>query len=309
MRTAIYRHFPQAIPSAYAVDKMGDQPLQKRLSGWHQRAGLRCPHRPGPLRRRPCDLIRQDNPLPAVCGRVCTHPCEAACGRGEVDEPVAIRELKRFVADWESHQPGAQMDLPEPAEPRPEKVAIVGSGPAGLTSAYYLALRGYQVTIFEALPVAGGMLRVGIPGLPPAPAGHPGLRDRFHQEACGVDIKLNTPLGPEFGLDDIKEQGLSRPYSPGGGRAQGHLHPGVSGEAPARGGLSGVDFLRQAALGQAECPGKRVGGHRRGQRGRGCGPHRASFGQRGGDRSSTAARSRRNAGLRRGRSRRPSRRG
>ena len=105
------------------------------------------------------EVVRERCPLPGICGRICHHPCETVCKRGEVDEPVAIRALKRFVADLEMELP-----LPESAPPaeRPERIAIVGSGPAGLTAAYDLRRAGYPVTVFESEAEAGGMLRYGI---------------------------------------------------------------------------------------------------------------------------------------------------
>ncbi len=107
-------------------------------------------------------LIRLTMPLAGICGRVCTHPCENMCKRGEIDEPIAISSLKRFASDWELRQ--GKMAPPHFLEkPKKERVAVIGAGPAGLNAAYHLGRRGYPVTIFEALPVAGGMLAVGIP--------------------------------------------------------------------------------------------------------------------------------------------------
>src|SRR5512143_760532 len=107
-------------------------------------------------------LIRLTMPLAGICGRVCNHPCENMCKRGEIDEPLAIASLKRFASDWERKQ--AKVASTAFLEKMKEdRVAVVGAGPAGLNAAYQLGRRGYRVTVFEALPVAGGMLAVGIP--------------------------------------------------------------------------------------------------------------------------------------------------
>lgn len=107
------------------------------------------------------EVIKQDNPLPGICGRVCHHPCEEACRRNDLDQAVAIRDIKRFLADYEAENGPVKLDPPE-CEKRPEKIAVVGSGPAGLTAAHFLNRHGFGVTVFEALPQAGGMLRAGI---------------------------------------------------------------------------------------------------------------------------------------------------
>ncbi|MFZ5586502.1 MAG: FAD-dependent oxidoreductase [Thermodesulfobacteriota bacterium] len=249
-RKAIYRHFPQAIPAAYAVDKLGVSPCKDACPAGISVQGYVALIAQGRYREA-LALIRRDNPLPAVCGRVCTHPCETACARADVDQAIAIRELKRFVSDWELEQ--GQMDLPALPKPRPERVAIVGSGPAGLSCAYYLALAGVKSVIHEALPVAGGMLRVGIPAyrLP---------REILDYEIeyirrLGVEIKLNSPVGPGLSLMDLREQGFAAVVAAVG--AHQGLKLAVEGEELA-GVLSGVDFLRAAALGQAERPGERV---------------------------------------------------
>jgi len=146
------------------------------------------------------DLIRQRMPLPSVCGRVCLHPCETACRRRDVEEPVAIMALKGFVADNVSQQLPER--LPQTQE---DKVAIVGSGPAGLAAAYDLIRAGYGATVFESLPVVGGMLSVGIPEhrLPREVL----KRDIDYIEALGVEIKTSTPVGPELSIDDLFNQG------------------------------------------------------------------------------------------------------
>ncbi|MFH1059153.1 MAG: NAD(P)-binding protein [Pseudomonadota bacterium] len=249
-RKAIYRHFPQAIPAAYAVDKLGVSPCKDACPAGISVQGYVALIAQGRYREA-LALIRRDNPLPAVCGRVCTHPCETACARADVDEAVAIRELKRFVSDWEVAQ--GEMDLPTLPEPRPERVAIVGSGPAGLSCAYYLALSGIRSTVYEALPVAGGMLRVGIPAyrLPREVLDY----EIAYIERLGVEIKLNAPVGKGLCLSDLREQGYAAVVAAVG--AHQGLKLAVEGE-DLMGVLSGVDFLRAASLGQAECPGERV---------------------------------------------------
>ena len=249
-RKAIYRHFPQAIPSGFAVDKRGTSPCKDACPAGISVQGYVALIAQGRYREA-LALIRRDNPLPGICGRVCTHPCESACARAEVDEPLAIRDLKRFVSQWEADQ--GEMDLPQVAPRRPEKVAIVGAGPAGLTAAYYLALAGLGVTIYEALPVAGGMLSVGIPAyrLPRQVIDY----EVEYIKGLGVEIELDRPVGPGFTLDDIKAQGYSAVFVSVG--AQRGLKLEVEGE-DLPGVLSGVDFLREAGLGRAACPGRRV---------------------------------------------------
>jgi NADH-quinone oxidoreductase subunit F len=196
------------------------------------------------------DLIREDNPLPSVCGYVCPAPCEIQCRRGEVDQPISIKSLKRFVSDFVREQG-------EGAPPanifRPQKIAIIGSGPAGLSAAYYLAREGYPVSVFETLPVLGGMLRVGIPDyrLPPEVLG-------FDIEAIarlGVEFKTRTAVGQELGLDDLRREGFQAFFLATGAHQEARL--GIRGEERP-GVYSGVEFLRQVALGEKVDPGKNV---------------------------------------------------
>jgi NADH-quinone oxidoreductase subunit F len=147
-------------------------------------------------------ILYSENPLPIICGRVCHHPCESKCRRGKIDKPIAIREIKRFLTDYAMEN---KMDgMPVPVAAKEDKVAVIGSGPAGLTCAYYLALDGYKVTIFEKLPVAGGMLAVAIPEyrLPKAL-----LKYEINNILrLGVEIKLNTEVGKDISFSDIKNQ-------------------------------------------------------------------------------------------------------
>jgi len=189
-------------------------------------------------------LFKQDHPFPGVCGRVCHHPCEGECTRNDVDQPLAIRELHRFLADYEKQS--GETYIPEiEAEKRDEKIAVIGSGPAGLTAAYYLTLNGYQVTIFEKLPEPGGMMRVGIPEyrLP---------RDILASEIdmiqqMGVEIKCGVTFGKDITLDSLKKDGFKACFMAIG--LHGGRKLGIENE-DAAGVLQGVDFLRDAAMGK-----------------------------------------------------------
>lgn len=185
------------------------------------------------------EIIMEDLPLPGVLGRICPHGCEDACRRCEVDEPVAIRDLKRLAADQFDPREIAVECLPE----RKEKVAIIGSGPAGLAAGYHLAKAGIKSTIFEALPEAGGMLRVGIPD-------HRLPREILDKEIeivtnLGVEIKTNTPLGADLTIDDLFQQGYKAVYLALG--AHKGITLGIPGEK-SEGVRQGVDFLRELNL-------------------------------------------------------------
>ena len=194
-------------------------------------------------------IIMEDLPLPGVLGRICPHGCEDACRRCDVDHPVAIRDLKRLAADQFDPR---EIEIPT-AAPREERVAIIGSGPAGLSAAYQLARKGIMSTIFEALPKAGGMLRVGIPDhrLPPE------ILDREIEliTNMGVELKTNTPLGDDLTVDALFEQGFKSVYLALG--AHKGITLGVPGEQ-AKGVRQGVDFLREVNLSGTAPVGKHV---------------------------------------------------
>lgn len=193
-------------------------------------------------------VIKQTNPLPLVLGRVCHHPCEEKCDRRKFDEPLAIREVKRFVADY-AYENNFEYRPPKRAE-RKEKIAIVGSGPAGLAAAYDLIIEGFGVTVFEALPVAGGMLAVGIPEyrLPKKFLEH----DIEQIRKMGVKIKLNTPIQ---NIDDLFARDYKAIFLAVG--AHGERRMNIPGEE--LGGVFwGTEFLKDLNSGQSVDLGKKV---------------------------------------------------
>ncbi|QEE15325.1 FAD-dependent oxidoreductase [Promethearchaeum syntrophicum] len=155
------------------------------------------------------DLIRDMNPLPSVCGRVCTHECEYNCTLIGTNHPIAIRELKKFVTEWEMDLEKKNWKNPKKEE-NAKKVAIIGSGPSGLSCAYYLANKGYRPTIFEKTDKLGGMLRFGIPKfrLPDEVLDY----DIEFIKSAGVEFKLNSPIGPNLTFNDLKKQGYEAFY-------------------------------------------------------------------------------------------------
>jgi 2-oxoacid:acceptor oxidoreductase delta subunit (pyruvate/2-ketoisovalerate family) len=194
------------------------------------------------------ELLKEESPFPGVCGRVCYHPCESSCNRGGFDEPLAVNALERFVADTALSR-GCRSS--PNIRKRPEKAAVIGSGPAGLTCAYHLARLGYGVTVFEALPVLGGMLRVGIPEyrLPKKI-----LEAEIDQILdLGVGVETNSRLGSDLSFADLKSfQAVFLAVGNHVGRPLG-----IDGEKN-RGILSGVEFLRRNRLNGEVPVGKRV---------------------------------------------------
>ncbi|NIS80183.1 MAG: FAD-dependent oxidoreductase [Anaerolineales bacterium] len=159
-RRAAHKLYPQGVPNAFAITKLGVSPCRNACPSGQRAQGYIALIGDGRYEDA-LRAIKEDNPFPAICGRICNHRCEDACNRGLIDEPVNIRALKRFVTDKVYEEPRAPV---EPAEIiHDKKVAIIGAGPCGLTVAQDLARLGYPVSVFEALPIAGGMLRVGVP--------------------------------------------------------------------------------------------------------------------------------------------------
>ncbi|MDI7259953.1 MAG: NAD(P)-binding protein [Thermodesulfobacteriota bacterium] len=193
-------------------------------------------------------VIKEENPFPGVCGRVCFHPCEPRCNRGSLDEPIAIHALERFVSDFASHLNRKGKKGPER---RKEKVAIIGSGPAGMSCAYHLTRLHYNVTVFESFSLAGGMMRMGIPSyrLP---------RDVLERElsdieTLGVTIRTDIPLGEELRLEDLKDyQAIF--IATGAHRSRSLNVPGEK----SRNVLRGLDLLKRINLNEKVKMGERV---------------------------------------------------
>jgi len=247
-RKAIYRPFAQAIPPAFVIDKRLS-PCKSACPAHIPVQGYIALIAKGKFQEA-LNLVREAVPFAGTLGRICHHPCEEACKRKNVEQPLAICALKRFAYDAVP-----QDELPEKAERKwDEKVAIVGAGPAGLAAAYDLVRQGYGVTVYEALPVAGGMLAVGIPQyrLP---------RDVLNHEidiirALGVDIRLNTPVGRDGGpsLDDLRRE-YDAVFLAVGAHQSRRL--GIPGE-DLDGVMHSTEFLRRLNLGEEVKLGRRV---------------------------------------------------
>lgn len=198
------------------------------------------------------ELIRKDNPFPWVCGLVCTHPCEFVCVRGRIDTPIAIKDLKAFAAEKAVSE--RVYKNPPKAPEMDYKVCIIGAGPAGLTAAYYLALKGYQVTVLEALPYAGGMMMVGIPRyrLPREVID----REVAFIEELGVEFRFNTRLGRDTTMEKLRQEGFEAFFISTGAHASLDLR--VKGEKDFPQVIDAITFLRDVTRGHRHVPGKRA---------------------------------------------------
>jgi heterodisulfide reductase subunit A len=269
-RTAIYRPFAQAVPNAFVIDKRGISPCHNTCPAGIHVQGYVALTAEGRFREA-YDLIRERMPFAGVCGRVCHHPCETACRRGDRDAPIAIEYLKRFAADWVAAHPDDTESVPkarEEAEEKPlqgRKVAVVGAGPAGLTVARGLAQQGAGCDVFEALPVAGGMMAVGIPRYRlPGDILQGEIDDIVSMP--GVNLFLNTPVQ----LEGESESGpslasLRRDYDAVfvGIGTHGSMRMRIPGE-DLGGVLQGARYLRQLNLAQLGADGvemPRIGKH------------------------------------------------
>ena len=201
------------------------------------------------------ELIKKENPFPAVCGRICNKACEDACTRGSVDAPIAIDDIKKFIAgkDLEAEHRFVPKMVNQTGKPYEEKIAVIGSGPAGLTCAYYLALKGYPVTVFEKEKELGGMLTLGIPSFRLE-------KDVIRAEIdilrdLSVQFKTGVAVGTDITLDALRAEGFKAFYLAVGAsrgaklRCPGEELPGV---------MTGIDFLRAVNLGEAPAIGTSV---------------------------------------------------
>ena len=249
-RKAAFKRYPQAMPSAYTIEKKGTAPCKAA-----------CPANPSfqgcvaliaqNKYKEAFDLFRSEHPFPGICGRICHHPCETACTRAKVDEPVSIMALHRFLADW-ARENGVEF-IPQKKDNRSEKVAVVGSGPAGLACAYFLAIEGFAVTVFEKHAVLGGMLTLGIPSyrLP---------REIIDEEIAvlrelGVEFKPGVDLGTDVTVGHLRDRGYKAFFMAIGSLECKLL--GIEGEE-IQGVWPGMDYLLRTNLGEKIDLGDRV---------------------------------------------------
>ena len=241
-RHAVFKQYPQAVPNAYAITKAGIAPCRDACPANQRAQGYIALIREGRWEDAH-RVIKMDNPFPGICGRICNHRCETVCNRGKLDEPINIRALKRFITDKIYEKPRQEITPAEIKHPE-DRVAIIGAGPCGLTAAQDLVLSGFPVTVFEAMPVAGGMLRLGVPEyrLPTE------VIEREVQDIVdlGVDLKLNHRIDD---LDALFTQGFKSVLIAVG------AHEGIRLPIPGAnfdGVIINTRFLRDVRLGKYE---------------------------------------------------------
>ncbi|MGI9860225.1 FAD-dependent oxidoreductase [Moorella naiadis] len=251
-RKAIHKMFPQAVPNKYLITKRGTPPCRNACPAGTNAQGYIALISQGKFAEA-LEVVHRRLPFAGICGRICHHPCETECNRGQFDDPIAIATLKRAAFDygWEADAAREQEQKPEiPA--RSEKVAIIGAGPGGLTAAQDLALAGYQVTIYDSLSRPGGMLRGGIPRyrLPEE------VVDRETERILNLGVKFvpNTTIGKDITLKELQKEYNAVIIAIG--LQQSRLLQLEGSEL--QGILPGVNFLREAALGDSPRVGERV---------------------------------------------------
>ncbi|SHK98847.1 FAD-dependent oxidoreductase [Desulforamulus aeronauticus] len=251
-RKATYKLYAQATPNAFAIDKRGIAPCKATCPAGINVQGYVQLIKSGKFVDA-WKMIYEEMPFPAICGRICAHPCQTACNRAKVDEPIQIATLKRLAADTAYQMDINELPLPQKEAERDEKMAVIGSGPAGLAAAHFLALKGYKVTIFEALPVTGGMMRIGIPEYRLPKKWVDFEIDLIKR--LGVEIKVNTALGKDITLDGLLKDGYKAIFLGVG------CQKGTSMRTPGedmQGVITAVDMLRRIGLGEKVEVGKKV---------------------------------------------------
>ncbi|MDH3343698.1 MAG: FAD-dependent oxidoreductase, partial [Desulfobacteraceae bacterium] len=238
-RKATYKLYAQAIPGSFAIDKRDTAPCRMACPANLNVQGYVAMVKMGKYREA-VEIVMKDAPFPGILGRICPHRCEKSCRRLELDTAISIRELKRVAAD---HVDLSEIPVPQ-ITPKNEKVAIIGSGPAGLTSAYFLALDGYQVNVYESMPEAGGMMRYGIPE-------HRLPRSVLDAEIenlkrYGVKIHTDTAIGKDLTLEELREHGANAIFLAIG--AWKGLKLRIPGEETSQGVLDVITFLQEVHL-------------------------------------------------------------
>jgi len=204
---AIYRLYPQAIPNTFAIMKLGQSPCRYTFPARQRAQGYIALIKEKRFEDA-YNVIIRDNPLPSVCGRICKHYCEDECTRKEVDDPLSIMNLKRFISDWAYENKIKPLKKEKLVLEKPGRIAIIGSGPAGLTAAYDLNNMGHRVTIFEALPELGGMVRYGVPDFRiPMDKVKWDIENTLTDDA--IEIKTNTRVKS---LDSILKEGYNAAF-------------------------------------------------------------------------------------------------
>ena len=249
-RKAVYKRFPQAVPNKFLIEKRGTPPCRSACPAGTNAQGYVALVSQGKFKEA-LEVVRRRMPFAGICGRICHHPCEGECNRVEYDDPISIAFLKRAAADFGWVDEAAESPQIE-AEPQEGHVAVIGAGPGGLAAAQDLRYAGYNVTVFDALPEPGGMLRAGIP------------RYRLPEEivkketdwilGMGIEFKGNTRIGKDITLEQLKSDYDAVLIAVG---TQDSRMLKLDGSDQA-GILGGIDFLRKAAMGQQAPVGKKV---------------------------------------------------
>ena len=245
-RKAIFKAYPQAVPNKFAISKLGVAPCYDTCPIHGNPSGYVALTTAGKYKEA-FESAAANNPFPSICGRICEHPCEQNCNRGNLDSPIAIAHIKRFLADWNAEY-GEKL-TPEQKQAsikdNGKKVAIIGSGPSGLSAALDLRKMGYSVTVFEKHGVLGGMMRIGIPEyrLPSD------IIDRDIQNILdyGIEVKLHSQIKGQSDIEALFDKGFEAVFLPVGSHKSVGL--GIEGEY-LENVSRGIDFLRNVKLGK-----------------------------------------------------------